>query len=289
MRVESVADQLFYTAVFIESFSSKGRATASGFLVSYPVLTPSAQASGERIVLITNKHVFEGATEVAFSLIRQGAGGPIGGRTRIAVGDFNASTWVGHPDSGVDIAGMFFGAILTEMNRLGVPGFYRSFAPSQLATKDFVAELDSLETVTFVGFPSGLYDKKTFLPIARRGQTATPIFNDYNGLPAFLIDASVYPGSSGSPVVLLDTGSHQSRHGTLRLESRFSLLGVVAQVHTREVNGVVQASSGTATFKDPINLGIVFKASAIQETVINLYEMNGFNLLDVVSETGELA
>lgn len=283
MRVDSIADQLFYTAVFVESFSSRGRATASGFLISYPVLA-SPVPETQRIVLVTNKHVFEGANEVAFSLVRLGADGPIKGRTRVTVSNFDESSWVGHPDSGVDVAAMFFGAILTKMQSLGAPGFFRSFSPAQLATKEFAGELDSLETVTFVGFPSGLYDKKSFLPIARQGQTATPIFNDYNGLPAFLIDASVYPGSSGSPVVLLDRGSYHSRNGSLQVQSRFSLLGVIAQVHTREVDGVLQAASGVAKFQSPINLGIVFKASAIQEAVLALYEANGLNLLEVVAQ-----
>ncbi|MDP9903249.1 hypothetical protein [Arthrobacter bambusae] len=37
-------------------------------------------------------------------------------------------------------------------------------------------------------------------------------------------------------------------------------------------------SAGIATFDDMIDLGIVFKASAIQETVFTLYEANGLPL-----------
>ena len=38
------------------------------------------------------------------------------------------------------------------------------------------------------------------MPILRRGTTATPIALNFEGRPEFLIDAAVYPGSSGSPV-----------------------------------------------------------------------------------------
>lgn len=204
---------------------------------------------------------------------------PANSGTRMAVTGFNAQTWVGHPDSGVDIGAMLFGEVLTAMTNNGAAPFYRGFSPEQLATQDTANSLDAIEQVTMIGYPNGLFDRSSMLPIARRGQTATPIFNDYNNLPAFLIDASVFPGSSGSPVVLYDRGSYTTRDGSTHLVSRMALLGVVAAVHTRRVNGVVQmVSTGIATFDDMIDLGIVFKASAIQETVFALYEANGLSL-----------
>jgi hypothetical protein len=48
---------------------------------------------------------------------------------------------------------------------------------------------------------------------------------------------------------------------------RFILLGTVAAVHIREVEGrVIETSVGTMV-DDPLNLGIVFKASAIDDCV----------------------
>jgi hypothetical protein len=171
---------------------------------------------------------------------------------------------------------MFFGDVVNAMTANGFPPFYRAFMPEQLATRETVNSLDAIEQVTMIGYPNGLFDQSSMLPIARRGQTATPIFNDYNNLPAFLIDASVFPGSSGSPVVLYDRGSFTTRDGSTHFGTRLALLGVIAAVHRRRVNGVVQmASAGIATFDDMIDLGIVFKASAIQETVFALHEANG--------------
>lgn len=284
--VETPADQLFYTTVFIEAFTPTSRSTGTGFLLIYP-------ASGDllRPVLITNKHVLEGATSVAFTMPAEGEDGqPANRGTSNTVNNFSTNLWAGHPDSGVDIAAMFLGDVMTAMGNNGAHPFYRGFTPDQLATQDFANSLDAIEQVTMIGYPSGLFDRASMLPIARRGQTATPIFNDYNNLPAFLIDASVFPGSSGSPVVLYDRGTYTTRDGTARLGTRMALLGVVAAVHTRQVNGVVQmVSAGVATFDDVIDLGIVFKASAIQETVFALFEANGIPLTAALPASAELA
>src|SRR5437763_136516 len=45
------------------------------------------------------------------------------------------------------------------------------------------------------------------------GVTANPLQADYDGRPVFLIDASVFPGSSGSPVVICNQGGFATRQG----------------------------------------------------------------------------
>mgnify|MGYP003291781313 CR=1 FL=1 len=46
------------------------------------------------------------------------------------------------------------------------------------------------------------YDKKNNLPLVRTGTIASHPRKDFNGLPQFVIDAQVFPGSSGSPVFI---------------------------------------------------------------------------------------
>jgi len=55
-----------------------------------------------------------------------------------------------------------------------------------------------------VGYPIGLWDEKNNYPIFRKGITATHPANDYNGKSEFMIDAACFPGSSGSPVYIID-------------------------------------------------------------------------------------
>ena len=236
-------------------------------------------------VLVTNKHVLADATEARFTLPRLADGTaltdglPMNAGTQTIVTGFGSSSWVGHPHPEVDVAAMLFGSILQNMTDRGTPAFFRGFGSDLLLTEVQSETLDSIEDVTFVGYPNGLYDTDSMLPIARRGQTATPLFNNYQGMPAFLIDASVFPGSSGRPVLILNRGSYTTREGNTVIGSRLHVAGVVASVHTREVHGeVVLTSAGVASFHDMIDLGIVFKASAIQECVNLLFQRTGIAL-----------
>lgn len=271
--VTTIADQVFYSTVRIETVLPDATSTGTGFLLLYN--------SGEvgYPVLVTNKHVLADASSAVFTLARAENGVPTNAGTQITMTDFGPQAWLGHPREDVDVAVMAFGPALNEMDKRGAPAYYRAFGSDLLLTEAQADSLDSIENVTFVGYPNGLFDTASMLPIARRGQTATPIFNDYRGWPAFLIDASVFPGSSGSPVLILDRGSYTTRDGNTYLASRLHVAGVIAAVHTRRVHGeVLMVANGVASFDDAIDLGIVFKASAIQECVDLLFQRMGVDL-----------
>jgi hypothetical protein len=57
-----------------------------------------------------------------------------------------------------------------------------------------------LQAVAF-GYPLDFYDENTYLPIARTASVATLPWLNFRRKPYFLIDASLHPGMSGSPVV----------------------------------------------------------------------------------------
>lgn len=62
--------------------------------------------------------------------------------------------------------------------------------------------------------------------------------------------------------------------------SRFFLVGVVTAVYTRQVKGQIVLTQGTpvAQFDDMIDLGIVYKAGAIQVAVDALASLKGIQL-----------
>jgi hypothetical protein len=91
--------------------------------------------------------------------------------------------------------------------------------------------LDAVEEVLFIGYPCGIWDARNLLPIVRRGITATPIYIDFSGRKQFLIDASVFPGSSGSPVFIYNAGIYwDKKSGSTVVGHRLFFLGILSEV-----------------------------------------------------------
>ena len=54
--------------------------------------------------------------------------------------------------------------------------------------------------VIFVGYPENRYDVVNNLPLIRKGSIASMPNINFNGKGQIVIDAQIFPGSSGSPV-----------------------------------------------------------------------------------------
>lgn len=274
MEVSTASDQLFFVTAHLAATGTDGSQwTGTGFVYA------TETSSGTAHFLVTNRHVLEGVENLVVRMIKGTDGAPeLGKGSEITIQGVNPDSWQGHPDDRVDVAVMPLLAVLVKMNELGAPPFFRSVAPELCLTVESSAELDSIEDVTFIGYPSGIFDSANLLPVARRGTTASPPSVDYEGLPAFLIDAAVFPGSSGSPVFLVDKGLRVDRSGGVVLGSpRLICLGVLAAVHVRSVEGkITQVQARLAvSFEEPIGLGIVYKAVAIEECVDEVLNKTG--------------
>ena len=119
----------------------------------------------------------------------------------------------------------------------------------------------------------GIYDKKNLIPIARKGITATPILLDYEGKPKFLIDGSVFPGSSGSPVFLYKQPLHSPSDGPFVTETYLKLIGILSAVFFRTELGSVEMAPApssvvpTVEIKEMIDLGVVLKSHLILDLI----------------------
>jgi V8-like Glu-specific endopeptidase len=274
MRVETIAEQLFFTTCLIKASGEAGSRVGTGFV--YVVDTNAGAAH----FLVTNKQVLKSADKVAVRMIQQTASGEpsLGKVTQITLQPFNDSVWMGHPDPVADVGVMPLGNVLQQMHAGGAPAFFTAVTPGIALSSEKEQELDAIEDVTFIGYPNGLYDTANGLPILRTGTTATPISVDYRGAPAFLIDASVFPGSSGSPVFIANRGFYTDRHMRPYSGDRLIFLGVLAAVHTRQVEGsvdVLPSSRLVTAFNEPIDLGIVYKARCIDECVQHILQLKG--------------
>lgn len=269
MQVKTIAEQLFFTTVRIDTVTVNGaQGSGTGFFFSHKV--------GEQNFpfVVTNKHVVMGMREGALSFLHRRDSLPtLGNGFRLRIDDW-PQAWFGHPSPDIDIAICPFIPLESHIKQQhNIDIFYRYVTSDLIPTPQQVAQLDAVELVTFIGYPNGIWDSKNLLPVARRGTTASPIEVDFEGTPRFLIDASVFGGSSGSPVFILNQGTYAMKEGGIALGSRFHFVGVIAAVFFRtRLNQIIPVPIPTqlqpmAQQQEMIDLGVVFKARTVVETV----------------------
>lgn len=281
MQVETIAEQLLFTTLRVETRSLAGDGTGTAFLFSY------AHESQNYPFVVTNRHVIRDAKTGTIQFHKaSGSKLELGTAHRIEVQDFEKA-WTGHPDPDIDVAVMPLAPLLESMQQSGITPFYKTISRELTVSPQLVAELDSLEEVVFIGYPNGIWDSKNFLPVMRKGTTATPIAIDFEGKKQFLVDASVFPGSSGSPVFLFNKGMYSDRRGNTKIATRLAFLGIIAAVFFREdLNRITLVPEAPANWPaavahEMIDLGVVFKAHTVIEAIEALLRQRGISLNDL--------
>lgn len=264
----SPVDELAYTTVRIETLSPQGRGSGTGFIAGFFDNGPLTQP-----VLVTNKHVVSDASEgfIRFHLA-DAAGNPIkGGQYAYHILDFK-NAFVGHPDPDIDLCVMPLGSILQSMQAAGNPAFIKTIPKAACPSTSQWNEFLSIESVTMIGYPSGLWDSTNNRPLFRRGITATGLSFDYENKREFLIDIATFPGSSGSPVFILDLGMYVDKIGNTNLgNSRIQFVGVVHSMMRRQEFGEVlpvpipTQMGAVAQYDMALHLGVAVKSTAVWE------------------------
>lgn len=150
--------------------------------------------------------------------------------------------------------------------------FFKAIPRKAIPEQDEINSLNAMEEVIFVGYPNGMWDSIHNLPILRKGITASPLQINFENRPQFLIDASVFGGSSGSPLFIVNDGAYLDK-GSICIGSRFYFLGVVSAVYFRtQINNVEARTIPTSIIpvvenQEMIDLGIVFKSQTILDTI----------------------
>lgn len=273
MRSETHLEQLFFTTILIETHTkSGGIGYGTGFIIDI---------KGDKFsdsFLVTNKHVVKDAKEgiLKFHYGENGelkrSAGPRG--YKLKVPDFE-QYWIGPADPEIDVTIMSMSLILKQAGKAGVELFFKALPEEVFPTAEQLAALDAVEEIVFVGYPNGISDEANYLPIVRRGITASPLQMDYNGKPQFLVDASVFPGSSGSPVLIVNNGQYTERGGKIVLgKNRVHLLGIISSVYQAAAGAAKLKPGAAATvssgYMQMIDLGIVFKSQLILDLARSL-------------------
>lgn len=285
MKVETLAQQLLFSTVRItEDASPEGQSIGTGFVFAHESETVGEGRAA--FFVVTNRHVVEDADEGSLIFIKNdGSGNPqVGQGVQVPILKFE-DHWHFHPNPNVDIAVMPLQPLMSHQEEPDWPTFgeLTFVAPvrsQHVATPASIDNLDAIEEVFFIGYPDGLYDKVNLTPVVRRGITATPVQLDFEGQPAFLVDAAVFPGSSGSPVFAASSYWRVDAEGNpVFTYSRAMLLGVIAEyfnalkdheVEWKPIPEATQEELPVFTTKQALNLGLVYKASTVVETIEDL-------------------
>lgn len=210
------AAMLNTVALIVQTKGNKRFGT--GFFIHYAV------EGGAILFLVSNKHVLEGATSVEAKFHLREAEGK-GLHIGIPGGNQVYVSLQIHRDIKLEVENRLFlhrsadlacleCSYLTRRNDIVLVPF------SQARILDWSrSALFPGQQVMFVGYPMKIMDKTHNLPVARTGTLASLPELDYDGRPEFLVDGTVWQGSSGSPIFVAGTGAEG--------EAPFSCIGVV--------------------------------------------------------------
>ena len=259
----SATDKMAKCTVRIECFDADRVSVGSSFYCVFPL-----GSIGNVPVLVTNRHVVAGFRHIR--IVLSAAPDPRQAtpeRRRVLAYDQLEEVVRFHDDPNIDLAAILLRPILDRNVDDGSTIYL-----DDISLKDFAAEgienrLRFVEDVLVVGYPQGLWDETRNLPLFRRGITASPAMLDYNGESKFLIDCSIFPGSSGSPVFLYNFPAY-IEEGKVNFGERCALLGVVSSVLVNRGEGTVEeldipTATAVAKLPMPSNLGVVIKAREI--------------------------
>ncbi len=263
MQVDSAAKRLLFSTVRVDTELEDGSAgSGTAFVIHH------RHARGSTPFIVTNRHLVEGVRRGGLIFTQQREGRPdFGRRFQLNIDDFPAA-WFYHPDEQTDLAIVPLRPLERAARDLGVELYYQAIDSRSIPDTAQIRDFDALEDVLFVGYPSGIWDQVNLMPILRRGTTATPIELDFEGRKQFLIDAAVYPGSSGSPVFVVRDDPMRARSEGART---IWFVGVVAAVFFRQeqnhiVSAPIPANEGHgAAVTEMIDLGLIIKAESVRE------------------------
>jgi V8-like Glu-specific endopeptidase len=257
VNLNDMGTQLLFTTlpIWVEKYDGN-TSVGTAFFYMKPM------ENGQSIpFLVTNEHVVRNSRKGFIALMKRNGDYP-NPSDKVTV-EINGERLCKFLDSDNDLAIIPMGPILNELKDKGIEIFFRSITPDLIPKDSVVSELSAIEDVTFIGYPSGISDRKNNTPIVRKGMTATPLWNDYEGKPIFLIDAGVFPGSSGSPVLILNRGSYTTKDG-IAIGNRLLFVGIITSTMFR---------TESADNRVYLGLGQVVKSNILKGFVDNITQM----------------
>ncbi len=239
---------------------------ASGFLYGIPMDAETDQLKHQyEVYLVTNRHVLANHSQIVVRLNAEKVGGPVREFALSLKDDKGQELWFSHPNPAIDVSVLHVNGAYLRAQGLQ-SNFFEADHNVADRTKMKDIGLAIGDDVFVLGFPMGISgtEQRNYV-IARRGSIAR--INDAleTGGITFLIDAFVFPGNSGGPVVSVP--NFNAIQGT-RPQDHAYLIGMVrGYVPYQDV--LVSKQTGEARMVSEENSGLaeVIPMDYINETI----------------------
>lgn len=266
MNLEDIGTQLMYTTAPIYALrNDKSISAGTSFMFSVN------QTENTSIpLLITNYHVVKDSIGGYVELHIAKKGIPSNEVVKV---QFDKTVLEPNKLGELDLVALPLAGAINDMQGKGKQIFFKSIDCNLLPKSKDIEEFSAIEEITFIGYPSAIYDTVNKIPVIRQGITATPIWNNFKGDKVFLIDAGVFPGSSGSPVFIYNRGTYPTRDG-IAVGSRIKFVGILKETMQRKEEAGL----------DYLDLGVVINSMSFFEE-LNKYivKMTGQPIEESVS------
>ncbi|MDH5256831.1 MAG: serine protease [Gammaproteobacteria bacterium] len=264
MKLTTVLEKLQYTTIRIETRSDDGSySDGTAFIYEY------ATQDNTYPFLITAKHLISDSAEGRITLLQGQNRQPISGKGYTLDIDSFSKLWFSHPDESHNIAVTPFVPFVKHVENSGISIYFQSVNENTVVKSESAESIKIGDEVVYVGYPENCWDRKTLLPVYRRGMLSSSYGSVYQGKKQVLLDSTVLRGSSGSPVFRKTDSIDTTVDG--------QLLGVLTNqpkaIHDDSVDSketLIQDS----TIETP--MGLVIKIDVAVEAIVAYLKEKGF-------------
>lgn len=236
--------------------------SASGFLYGHFVSTEGDQ-SRFAIYLITNRHVFDRASEVVLRFNPEGS--DPAREVDLALLDANGTRlWLAHPDPEIDAAVISINGQGLQAQNIQFAYFrsHQHVLDRQGAVDKGLSEGDG---AYILGFPMGIVGGDRSYVIVRQGALARVRDWLAGTSKEFLVDATIFPGNSGGPVV--NRPENTAIRGTQQQNAAY-LVGIVkSYVSYSDIAVSQQTGRPRVIFEENSGLAAVVPMEYIMEVI----------------------
>lgn len=258
MKTKSISEQLMYSTVLVETALGRGTGFFFHFKITDDIDVP---------VIFTNRHVVNYKENETVSMTFHLENENVIENIKITA----SVKWYSH--SNKDLCYCYAMPIIQMAKNLSKKEvFYIPIDEKLVYDNAKLEDLSAIEDVIMVGYPIGLSDLDNNFPIFRRGITASHPSLNFNSQGIGVVDMACFPGSSGSPIFILNENSYSDKKGNTYLgTNRLIFLGILFQGPTFNAQGGVEIidiptqQMPIANVPIMVNLGYYIKANEIME------------------------